>query len=131
MIMGTRILERMKLKELSQAELARRVGMKQPSIFNLIHRGKKGSTKLHLIARELETTAAYLSGETDDPTAEAAAPPSYDSETRELIDRFAHLGAADRRAILQIARSMAGGEPPSETVHQPAGGYKGEGADRA
>ena len=126
MIMGARILERMTEKGLSQAELARRVGMKQPSIFNLIHRGKKGSTKLHLIARELETTAAYLTGETNDPKAETPTPPSYDSETRELIDHFVHLGAADRRAILQIVRSMEGGEPPSETVHQPGADFRGE-----
>ncbi len=126
MIVGSRILERMEERGLSQAELARRVGMKQPSIFNLIHRGKKGSTKLHLIARELETTPAYLTGETDDPEADTPAAQPLDSDQRELLENFSHLAPADRRALLQIARSMAGGAPPSPTVHSPTREYRGE-----
>lgn len=120
MIVGERVKERMDAAGLSQAELARRVGMAQPSIFQLIKRGKKGSTKLHVIARELGTTPAYLSGETDDPHADAPPPPVLDSDERDLVEQFKHLAPADRRALLQIARSMAGGVPPSETVH--AGG---------
>jgi transcriptional regulator with XRE-family HTH domain len=62
---------------ISQSELARRVGVAQPTIYKLLHSAKKGSTKLHLIARELQTTPAYLSGETDDPDLNAPpAPPS-------------------------------------------------------
>ena len=107
MISGARILERMTAVGLSQAELARRVGLAQPTIFNLIHRGKKGSTKLHLIARELETTPAYLTGETDDPTADEGAAPALDAETRQLVHQFQFLSAPDRKALLQIARSLA------------------------
>lgn len=107
MISGARILERMTAVGLSQAELARRVGLAQPTIFNLIHRGKKGSTKLHLIARELETTPAYLTGETDDPSAEEGVGPALDAETRQLVHKFQLLSAADRKALLQIARSLA------------------------
>ena len=99
MIVGERVKERMEAAGLSQAELARRVGMAQPSIFQLIKRGKKGSTKLHLIARELGTTPAYLSGETDDPHADAPPPPLLDSEERELFDHFNHLAPADRKAL--------------------------------
>lgn len=113
---------------LSQAELARRVGMAQPSIFQLIKRGKKGSTKLHVIARELGTTPAYLSGETDDPHADAPPPPLLDADERDLVEQFKHLSGADRRALLQIARSMAGGAHPSETVH--AGGVSPDAAAR-
>ena len=126
MIVGERVKERMEAAGLSQAELARRVGMAQPSIFQLINRGKKGSTKLHLIARELQTTPAYLSGETDDPQGDAPPQPTLDADERDLIDNFKYLTPADRRALLQIARTMAGGPTPSQTVHAPARGYRGE-----
>jgi len=61
---------------LSQAELARRVGITQPSINHLIKRGAAGSSHLHKIAQELQTTPAYLAGETDDPAAGYIAPPA-------------------------------------------------------
>ncbi|MFB0875484.1 hypothetical protein [Sphingobium sp. sgz301303] len=62
-----------------------------------------------------------MTGETDDPLADAPQSPLLDSEERELVDHFGHLAPADRRALLQIARSMAGGAPPSETVHARGG----------
>ncbi|QXT34313.1 helix-turn-helix domain-containing protein [Sphingomonas sanguinis] len=65
----------MEALQLSQAELARRVGLAQPTIYSLIHRNKVGSKHLHKIARVLLTTAEYLSGETDDPDANAPPPP--------------------------------------------------------
>jgi phage repressor protein C with HTH and peptisase S24 domain len=61
---------------LSQAELARRVGMSQPSINHLIRKGAQGSKHLHVIARELETTPEYLTGVTDDPDAGFVPTPS-------------------------------------------------------
>lgn len=73
MVIGERVQERLKAMGLSQAELARRVGVSQPTINNLIHRSKKGSTQLHRIARCLGTTTAYLEGEVDDP--DVGAPP--------------------------------------------------------
>lgn len=125
MIVGARILERMELVGISQAELARRVGMKQPSIFNLIHKGKKGSTKLHLIARELGTTPAYLTGETDDPESTAAEPSLLSSEQRELLDRFAELQPVDRRALLQITRSLATAASLNPTLHSRSAAFRG------
>jgi len=67
MTMGRRIEERLGKLGMSQAELARRVGMAQPSIHALIKNNKTGSRKLHELARALETTPEYLMGETDDP----------------------------------------------------------------
>jgi phage repressor protein C with HTH and peptisase S24 domain len=52
---------------LSQSELARRVGLSQTSIYNLVSGKAYGSAHLHRIASALGTTAAYLDGETDDP----------------------------------------------------------------
>lgn len=69
---------------MSQTELARRVGLSQPTINNLIHRSKVGSKHLHRIARELQTTPAYLSGETDDPAEGALPAPTADSIAEQL-----------------------------------------------
>lgn len=76
MTLGARIRERMEAQDISQAELARRVGLSQPSINALLHRNKGGSRHLHKIARELGTTAEYLSGETNDPDAGALLTPT-------------------------------------------------------
>lgn len=74
MIVSERVRDRMDKMGLTQSELARRVGVAQPTIYKLLNSAKKGSTKLHLIARELRTTPAYLSGETDDPDLDAPPP---------------------------------------------------------
>ena len=65
----------MALLGLSQAELGRRAGLSQPGIYALLNRNKTGSRNLHRIARELQTTPAYLTGETDDPDEGAPPPP--------------------------------------------------------
>lgn len=67
MQLGSRLRTAIERKGISQAELARRVGISQPSINHLINKGAGGSAHLHKIARELDTTPAYLTGETDDP----------------------------------------------------------------
>tara|TARA_R110002049_G_scaffold14166_1_gene60161 strand:+ start:378 stop:1034 length:657 start_codon:yes stop_codon:yes gene_type:complete len=54
-------------KGLSQHELARRVGISQAAIHKLISGQTLGSSHLHKIARELDTTVDYLTGEIDDP----------------------------------------------------------------
>jgi transcriptional regulator with XRE-family HTH domain len=64
----------MKELGLSQAELGRRVGVSQPAIHALITRNKTGTRALHVIARELGTSPAYLTGEIDDPDANAPPP---------------------------------------------------------
>ncbi|WP_267395336.1 MULTISPECIES: helix-turn-helix transcriptional regulator [unclassified Sphingomonas] len=72
MIVGQRIKARLaalqsEMPELSQAEVARRVGMSQSGMVNLIAGRSRTTTYLHKIARELRTTPAYLAGEVDDP----------------------------------------------------------------
>ncbi|MEO7467376.1 MAG: helix-turn-helix transcriptional regulator [Sphingobium limneticum] len=121
MNLGSRIEERLAAVGISQAELARRVGVRQSTVNSLIRGDSRTSRSLIKIARELRTTAAYLTGETDDPDNENAPEVSLGSDERELLGNFGNLTPADRRALLQIARSMAGGAPPSETVH-PGGG---------
>lgn len=58
----------MREQGLSQSELGRKVGVSQTSIWKLIKEPSQGSKHLHKIAHVLGTTAAYLMGETDDPT---------------------------------------------------------------
>lgn len=91
----------------TQAELARRVGVKQPTIFKLIHENKSGSRNLHLIARELETTPAYLTGETDDPAGEWE-PQKLTAEERDWLDWLRAAAPADRKALAQLAKTIAG-----------------------
>ncbi|HZV57724.1 MAG TPA: S24 family peptidase [Sphingobium sp.] len=75
----------MEALDMSQAELARRVGLKQPTIFKLLSGDSRGSAYLHVIARELGTTPAYLLCETDDPT-EGAIPPPSPAVLKEQLD---------------------------------------------
>lgn len=75
MTLGMRIEERRKQIGLSQAELARRVGIRQSTMNSLIRGDSRTSRSLLKIARELQTTAAYLTGETDDPDEGAPPPP--------------------------------------------------------
>jgi len=76
MAIGDRIKERLRVLGMSEAELARRVGIRQSSINALVRGETQSSRHLHAIARELRTTAAYLLGETDDPEDGAPVPPA-------------------------------------------------------
>lgn len=67
MVIGDRVRERMETVGLTQSELARRVGITQGTIAKLIGGSAQGSTRLHRIAHELQTTPEYLTGETEDP----------------------------------------------------------------
>ena len=53
---------------INQSQLADRVGVKQPSIGRILSGETKTSRHLRNIARELETSPEYLTGETDDPS---------------------------------------------------------------
>jgi phage repressor protein C with HTH and peptisase S24 domain len=63
-------------KGLSQSALARAVGISQASIWKLTKEPAQGSKHIHVLARELGTTPAYLMGEVDDPAEGFIAPPS-------------------------------------------------------
>jgi len=75
MTTGQRLKDRMAAAGMSQAELARRIGVAQPTIFKMVHDQTYASRHLHKIARELGTTPAYLAGEIDDPDLNAPPPP--------------------------------------------------------
>lgn len=68
MFRGDRLEALMLQSEISQSELARRVGVTQATIWKLIKEPSQGSKHIHKIARELATTAEYLMDETEDST---------------------------------------------------------------
>ena len=70
-----RITERRRALGLSQATLAKMVGVTQPTIGKLEAGISLGSSYIHKIARALGTTAEYLTGEIDDPSEGALPPP--------------------------------------------------------
>ncbi len=71
-------------KGISQSELARRVGVSQSAIQKLASGNAYGSAHLHKIARELGTSAAFLAGETDDPSEGAVPLPTIEAMAEQL-----------------------------------------------
>lgn len=67
MIIGARIDALLEEKGWSQAELARRIGVSQATIWKLVNGESRNSKYLVLIARALGTSPEYLLGHTDDP----------------------------------------------------------------
>ena len=72
---GERIAKLRQALGLSQTQLAVQAGVSQPTIGKLESGISSGSSHLHKIARVLQTTPAYLVGETDDPDQDAPPPP--------------------------------------------------------
>lgn len=110
----------MEARGLSQSELARRLGVTQGAIAKIAKNNPNGSSFLHRLARELATTPAYLTAETDDPTSDAPTAPALSYEQLELIECFDRLSRADQQALLQIARSMAE-RKPATAIRENAG----------
>jgi transcriptional regulator with XRE-family HTH domain len=90
---------------LSQAELARRIGISQQAISKLAAGGSYGSKHLHRIARELGTTPAYLTGETDDPHGQAPDIQLSSDESR-LLEIYRELPKQDRAALKRLIERM-------------------------
>ncbi|MEG8051462.1 helix-turn-helix transcriptional regulator [Sphingomonas aurantiaca] len=76
MTIGERIEERRKAIGIkSQSELARIADMRQSTLNGLIRNPYRWSPYLTKIARALQTTVEYLTGETNDPDMNAPPPP--------------------------------------------------------
>lgn len=128
MTLGARVQELMTEQGLSQAELARRVGVTQPAIFALIHHNKTGTRNLNRIARELRTTPAYLEGETADRDSDVP-DDLLSAEERRWVEQMRQLSARDRAAVMQLIASLAGqAEPdPPPTLHDKRLAYRAQG----
>ena len=106
-----RLIQLIQQAGLTHAELARRVGVKQPTITRLTTGEQGGSKHIHKIARELRTTPAYLTGETDDVAGDVTEV-LLTSQEREMLDLMRAIPEKDRAAILHIARTIAHSFPP-------------------
>jgi len=91
MTLATRLKARMDEVGMSQAELARRLGLAQPTIAKLVAGASQRTSHLHRIARELGTTPAYLSGETDDASEGAMPLPTLESVLEQFGQVFVPL----------------------------------------
>lgn len=82
--LGERMAARRSALELSQTELARHSGVSQATIAKLENGTTSGSSQIHRIARILQTTAEYLTGETDDPSVGALPAPTPQTIAEQL-----------------------------------------------
>ncbi len=110
MTVGSRIDERLRKLKMSQAELARRVKISQPTISDLVKGNNSSSKHLHRIAAELETSPAYLAGETDDDAPVTVAPSAMDA----LAEKY------DLAVLpeLELGYSMGGGAVFDQYEHR-------------
>lgn len=118
MDLGTRIVERLDVLGMSQAELARRTTIPQSTINSLIKRGRRSSPHLIRIARELRTTPAYLTGESDDPEAEFGEDAiDLTAEERNWVELLRAIAPKERAAALTLVRTIAT-SAKSPSIHE-------------
>ena len=119
MILGHRLAERIEASGLSFSEVARQVGVKQPTISRLVSGEQRSTARLDRLARVVRTTPAYLTGETDD-WSEDAAPPAPAAMTQvvtlqvllpdeDALERMflRVLRASDQLSLDELARELA------------------------
>lgn len=127
MINTTRLSARMDELAISQSELARRVGTSQQTIWKLVNGQSNGSKYLHKIARELQTTAEFLTDETDQ--SDGHVPDlTLESHEREALELLRELTPGDCAALMHILRRMAEAREADEaahTLHSPRQDYRG------
>lgn len=99
--------------------------MRQSTMNSLIRGNSRTSRSIVQIARELETTPAYLLGETDDPTDDQP-PFMLNHEERQWIDYMHQLGDAERKSFVTIMKSLIEGPSPKSTLHNDRRSYKAE-----
>lgn len=115
MIVPDRISSLLSERGISQAELARRVGVAQQTIHKLVTGGARSSSHLHRIARELGTNADYLTGDTDDPVQGAALAPS----PKEVAEQLDLVSIEQIDLAYGLGATFADGPIGSELMHFP------------
>jgi phage repressor protein C with HTH and peptisase S24 domain len=76
MIVGDRIRARLEALGKPQAWLARQIGVTPQAVSKLVTGGTTDTARVYDLATTLQTSVAYLKGETDDPAPDATAPAS-------------------------------------------------------
>lgn len=115
MIVPDRISSLLNERGISQAELARRVGVAQQTIHKLITGGSRTSAHLHRIARELGTTADYLTGETDNPNEGALPTPT----AKDIAQQLDLVGIEQIDLAYGLGATFADGPIGAELMHFP------------
>ena len=108
--MGTtadRLAQAMELRGVDQSALARALRVSQGSISKIVLGKTNNSRLLPRIATHLAVSLPWLLGETDDAEPGSGNLPE-DPQAQELVRYFTQLAAAERDAILLLARSLAG-----------------------
>lgn len=140
-MIGERIEQRRRVLGLSQAAVARGSGVPQQTLNGIVRRNPRSSPHLLALAQFLRTTPAYLTGRTDDPLADVPDTPFIAPDEQQLLECYRVMTPADRKAIIQIACSMAGryAEPETfaacendvgPTVHAPMQDFRHDGEGR-
>lgn len=131
MINSARVRERLNAVNLSQSEVARRLGVTQGAIAKVANNNPNGSSFLYPLSRVLRTTPEYLTNQTDDPDADARIAPLLSSDARDLLDCYLALPPADRAALLRVARTMNGIITPAPpALHDRRTEFQGEDYDQ-
>lgn len=115
MKIGERIKYRREQLEMSQDELARRLGYKSRSSINKIENDASGlpQTKIAAIAKVLRTTPAYIMGWEEeikkDPagTAERHFEILMDEDISDIFEDFKTLDATQRKLVKDLVHSLA------------------------
>ena len=84
MIRGDRIRERLKALDMTQATLAREIGVTPQAVSKLVTGGTTDTTRAYELAKALQTSAAYLKGETADDAPEAGVSTSPEEMAEQL-----------------------------------------------
>ena len=115
MKIGDRIKFRREQLEMSQDELARRLGYKSRSSINKIENDASGlpQTKIAAIANALQTTPAYIMGweeeikKAPEALAERHVEIIMDADISEMFDDFKLLDETQRKIVKDLVRSLA------------------------
>jgi transcriptional regulator with XRE-family HTH domain len=115
MKIGERIKQRREELEMSQDELARRLGYKSRSSINKIEKDASGlpQTKIEAIATALRTTPSYIMGWDEeikkDPvgTAELHFEILMDEDIKDIFEDFKVLDGQQRKIVKDLVHNMA------------------------
>ncbi|MBB4619129.1 helix-turn-helix domain-containing protein [Sphingomonas abaci] len=105
--LGQRIEERRAALGISQAELARRVGIRQSTLNSLINGDSRSSRSIIDLARELRTTPEFLLGKSDDPAGFAPSPADLPAQDRQLVDIFGSFKSSERSFLIEMLQALA------------------------
>ncbi|OJY68681.1 MAG: hypothetical protein BGP16_05450 [Sphingobium sp. 66-54] len=122
---GKRLVKAMEMRGIDQSTLARGLGVTQGAISKIVVGRTSNSRLMPRLATYLGVSLPWLLGVVDSPDPDVSIEDGLDAESLEFLEQFHQLAPADRRALMHIARSMAGGVRPSETVHEAHRGYRG------